>query len=100
MSSLLRTIHRRSERRRWDYEPKPQATKVEETGCTTLHPTKGWKRVSYARLRARELIMSIHNRVSPRRAKKAAKVWRTPAPLPPSVETRQQRRYAARKEAK
>lgn len=99
MSSLLRRIQRKAQRKRAGYEPNPQYTEVHETGYLTLHPTKGWKRLSYARVAARDAVLAIRNRVLPERRKRPAKVWRRPAPCPPSVETRQQRRHAARKAA-
>lgn len=40
-------------------EPRQQYTKFDEAtrGYITLHPTKGWQRVSGSRIRAQELMM-------------------------------------------
>lgn len=63
--SLIRSIRRADARRRGtfaDYKTahaKPQPTTVDNLGYTTLTPTKGWKRVSNARLVARAIVAHI-----------------------------------------
>lgn len=103
MSSALRRMQRRALRKRPDYEPRPQVTQDKGEGYRTLRPTKGWLDVSPLRLlgmkRMAELAGSAVARY--RRKKAAADLYRfqkRAAPESwPSVETRQQRRFAARK---
>lgn len=98
MSSRLRTLQRRALRKRADYTPAGQPTKVfPDGGYRTLRPTKGWLVMSARRLLARLTVAAITNHDLPERVRKLPKVWREPAPVPPSTETRQQRRHAARK---
>lgn len=53
MSSLIRRIERKWAKSRADYEPRPQQYKMlRDGGYLVLHPTKGWRRVCGARLRA------------------------------------------------
>lgn len=42
------------------YNRRPQYTEFdEEGGYITLHPTKGWKRVSAGRIRARQRMLGL-----------------------------------------
>lgn len=53
MSSKLRNMQRKFKRRAADYEPAPQPFfTLPDGGYMTLRPTKGWLKISGARLRA------------------------------------------------
>lgn len=97
MTSLPDRPKRRAQRASSTFEPKPQPTIVhEDGGYSTLRPTKGWIRISGARLRAQQKMAQLLDHVLPYRKPKPPKVWRKPAPPAPSVETRQQRRHQHR----
>lgn len=52
MSSLVRRMQRKWKRALAEYEPNPQPTvHTEDGGYITLHPTKGWQKVSGKRVR-------------------------------------------------
>lgn len=54
MSSFPRRLQRKRLRQSADYAPKAQLTIVhKDGGYSTLHPTKGWVRVSGKRVAAR-----------------------------------------------
>lgn len=54
MSSLIRRIERKVARLNGGYEKKPQPTVLlPDGGYKTLHPTKGWMKVSGKRLKGR-----------------------------------------------
>lgn len=97
MSSALRNMQRRVLRAKPDYEQADQPTAtLRDGGYVTLRPTKGFRRITGARLFAQQRMAAMLDHALPERARKAPKVWREPAPVPPSTETRQQRRFAAR----
>lgn len=50
MSSLLRTLQRKRQRRNGTFEAAPQPTEADESGYVTLRPTKGWMRMTAKRL--------------------------------------------------
>jgi hypothetical protein len=53
VSSLTRRIIRNRLRKLEDYKPSPQPlTSLSDGGYKTLHPTKGWVKVSGKRVRA------------------------------------------------
>lgn len=63
MSSLLRRIQRKKLRNSPDYDPKPQPTfPTGDGGYWTLRPTKGWIKISGARLRAQRMMAQILDR--------------------------------------
>ena len=99
MSSFVRRLQRKAARQRSDYEPAPQPTVMKEDGgYKTLRPTKGWIEFAAIRIAAQMALARILERDIPIvRNRKPRKVWRPDAPVPPSVETRQQRRWAARR---
>lgn len=95
MSSFPRRLQRKIQRAHPDYEPKPQVTVVRPDGYKTLRVTRGWIFISNRRLEAQRRMAHMLNHVIMPRRKKAPKIWRKPAPVPPSTETRQQRRRRA-----
>lgn len=52
MSSFLRNLQRRVKRNAPDHEPPEQYIEAISGGYRTLHPTKGWRRVSAKRYHA------------------------------------------------
>jgi hypothetical protein len=97
MSSYLRTIQRRAARKASNYEAPPQPTRTFVDGSyETLRPTKGWLRLSIARLWAQQRLAQMLDHVLPERTRKPRKVWREPGPDVPYAETRQQRRARER----
>lgn len=91
-------MQRKFDRERPDYAPKSQPTKLlPDGGYRTLRPTKGWITICGKRLSAGRRMAAMLDRVLPERQKKPAKVWRKPMAPVPNVETRQQRRWTARK---
>lgn len=98
MSSALRRIQRRAARKRPDYEaPEAPIRYLANGGYQALHPTRGWRTFSGKRLLAGQMVADRLAHSIPKRPRKAPKVWRAPAPVPPSTETRQQARAARRK---
>lgn len=80
-----------------DYEPKPQITRINDDGSyDTLNPTQGWVHMTARRLAAQMKMAKMLDHVPMPRRYQAPKLYRKPAPVPPSTETRQQRRAAAR----
>lgn len=103
MPSLPRRMQRKGLRQRPDYEPADQPTiTLKDGGYKTLTPTKGWRTLRFARLAAQMVIARVLDRVVARKRRAQERDlyrWqKRPAPgaLPPSTETRQQRRWAAR----
>lgn len=96
MSSFPRTMQRRILRKRADYEGPEQPTIQRDTGYLTLRATRGWIFISTRRLVAQHVMAKMLDHVVMPRARKPAKVWRSPMPVAPATETRQQRRAAAR----
>lgn len=95
MGNLSRKFQRR---RGHKVDPKPQFTEIrEDGGYLTLHPTKGWRLITAARLRAGQKVAMMLDQIITPRLLKPAKVYRKPAKQWPGTVTRQQRRYAARK---
>lgn len=100
MSSGIRNMQRKVLRASPDYEPAPQPMiELPDGGYMTLRPTKGWITISGARLWAQGVIAELRSRKLPTRPKKAPKLYRKPAAVPPAVDTRQRRRALARRTA-
>lgn len=62
MSSYPRRLQRRRMRERDGYEAPPQPVIYRETGYLVLHPTKGWKTISYRRYAAQMRMAQILER--------------------------------------
>ena len=55
------SLTRKMQRKLGIYEPKAQYTKYnEDGGYTTLHPTKGFQKVSAKRIRAQERMIQMY----------------------------------------
>lgn len=96
MSSYLRRLQRKAARKRADNETGEQPTRIHSRFYEVLHPTRGWKRISNARVTAQQWMGALLDHVLPERTRKAPVQWRKPMPPQPSTITRQQRRHAAR----
>ncbi|MBB5985989.1 hypothetical protein [Sphingobium lignivorans] len=59
MSRLERKMAERE-----DKPVRPQPTRIGETGYQTLHPTRGWKKVSYKRAKAQQLMGMMLDRAT------------------------------------
>lgn len=64
MSSAIRKIQRRAARLSGDLGTRPQPTIVNADHYLTLHPTKGWRRVSNKRVAAQMAMAGIYERAA------------------------------------
>lgn len=70
MSSLTRRIQRKALRKRAYHEAGTMPFKMEnDGGYSALHPTRGWKRFSAARLRAQAKLRALFERIEARRGR-------------------------------
>lgn len=90
-------IARRRKRAHPDFEPAEQVSRdMPDGSLLVLHPTKGFRRVSEARLRAGpQMAALLDHHVEPRR-KRGKRIYFRAKPCPPSQDSRQQRRHRAR----
>ena len=90
-------IARRRKRAHPDFEPaEQQARTLSDGSMKVLHPTKGYRRVSEARLRAGPRMAALlDHHILPRR-KKGKRIYVRAMPCPPSQDSRQQRRHRER----
>lgn len=102
MSSFTRRMQRRKLRAAADYEPRPQVTIVKYDGYITLHPTRGWRRVSQRQIDGRRIIEELRQAAAIKAMMRPAvvrapKVWNVNRrELPEGTMTRQRLRAAAR----
>ena len=73
MSSFLRNIQRKYQRRADKYEGQPQQTRLVKGGYETCHPTRGWKRISFARYEAQRKLAMLLDNAPWHRSRKAVK---------------------------
>lgn len=73
MTSLQRKLVRASSHRTGKKieSERPQPTVILETGYKVLHPTKGWRTVSYARAEAQTRMAQLLDNFVPRRQSRA-----------------------------
>lgn len=90
-------IARRRKRAHPDFEPaEQQARTLRDGSMIVLHPTKGYRMVSAARLAAAQRMNALLDHyVAPRR-KKGKRIYVRAKPCPPSQDSRQQRRHRQR----
>lgn len=90
-------IARRRKRAHPDFEPAEQVSREMPDGSLkVLHPTKGYRRVCEARLKAGPRMNALLDHyVAPRR-KKGKRIYLRANPCPPSQDSRQQRRHRQR----
>lgn len=90
-------IARRRKRAHPDFEPAEQVSREMPDGSLmVLHPTKGYRKVSAARLAAGQRMAALLDHyVAPRR-KKGKRIYVRAMPCPPSQDSRQQRRHRQR----
>lgn len=102
MSSFTRRMQRRKIRAAADYEPKPQVTIITDDGYRTLHPTRGWRRVSQRQIEGRRIIDELRQAAAMKALMRPAvvrapKVWNhVTRPLPEGTMTRQRLRAERR----
>lgn len=96
MSSLARRMQRKVLRSRPEWKEREQPTVVHADGGYSTLSGGRWHTFSGRRVRAGMAMNRLLDHVLPERQRKAPKVWRNAAPVPPPTETRQQRRWAAR----
>lgn len=90
-------IARRRKRAHPDFEPASQVShEMPDGSVKVLHPTKGYRRVSEARLLVgAKMNALLDHHVQPRR-KKGKRIYFRAKPCPPSQDSRQQRRHRQR----
>ena len=103
MSSFVRNLQRKRNRAKPEYVARDQVTvDLPDGGYMTLHPTKGWMKVSAKRLRGQFLMGEFQDAAMrtaaaiASRPKRAARNYSTVKPVPEGRVTRQQTRAALR----